>query len=193
MQKYLKTLVLCGLLVSTAATGRSQETKGFRGDLIGQIEYVQKQILDLENSIPDAKMSWRPNDEVRSVSEVYAHIAYDNYAISKFAGLIPPEGIAMGSPDDAQKWEKATTDKKVVHDELAKSFEFVKNGIKSMPDANLEKTVEFFGNKMSARSVLLVLLSHVHEHLGQSIAYARMVGVVPPWTAARMAAEKAKK
>jgi uncharacterized damage-inducible protein DinB len=46
---------------------------------------------------------------------------------------------------------------------------------------------------MSARSVLMVLLSHAHEHLGQSIAYARMVGVVPPWTAAQMEAAKAKK
>jgi len=62
-----------------------------------------------------------------------------------------------------------------------------------MSDASLEKPVDFFGNKMSTRSILMVLLSHMHEHLGQSIAYARTVGVVPPWTAARMAADKGKK
>jgi uncharacterized damage-inducible protein DinB len=53
--------------------------------------------------------------------------------------------------------------------------------------------VDFFGQKMTVRSVLLGLLSHMHEHLGQSIAYARMEGVVPPWTAAQKAAEKAMK
>ena len=26
-------------------------------------------------------------------------------------------------------------------------------------------------------------ISHVHEHLGQLIAYSRMVGMVPPWSA----------
>jgi uncharacterized damage-inducible protein DinB len=62
-----------------------------------------------------------------------------------------------------------------------------------MSDASLENKVDFFGQKMTVRSVLLVLLSHMHEHLGQSIAYARMEGVVPPWTAAQKAAEKTKK
>ena len=61
-----------------------------------------------------------------------------------------------------------------------------------MSDAELEKTVEFFGNKMTARSFLMLCLSHIHEHLGQSVAYARMVGVVPPWTAAQEAQIKGK-
>jgi uncharacterized damage-inducible protein DinB len=74
-----------------------------------------------------------------------------------------------------------------------KSFDFVKSSIGNMSDASMENMVEFFGQKMTVRSLLLVLLSHMHEHLGQSIAYARMEGVVPPWTAAQMAAEKAKK
>jgi len=81
----------------------------------------------------------------------------------------------------------------IIRGQIVKSFDFVKNEIKNMPDANLENPVDFFGQKMNVRSILLVLLSHTHEHLGQSIAYARMVDVVPPWTAAQMAAEKAKK
>ena len=53
---------------------------------------------------------------------------------------------------------------------------------------DLDKTVEFFGQKMSERALLLVTLGHVHEHLGQLIAYARANGVVPPWSAAESAA-----
>jgi hypothetical protein len=30
--------------------------------------------------------------------------------------------------------------------------------------------------------VLLFVTRHAAEHLGQSIAYARFIGVVPPWT-----------
>jgi len=186
--------VLCLFVLTLVAQPMlAQEAKGFRSDLLGQIGYVQKQILELEESIPDKKMTWRPNKEVRSISEVYSHIACTNYMFAKFAGVAPPEGIVMNSEEDGTKWEKASTDKKIVREQLVKSFYFLKNAIGNMSDASLENTVDFFGQKMTVRGVLLVLLSHVHEHLGQSIAYARMNGVVPPWTAREMAAAKAKK
>jgi uncharacterized damage-inducible protein DinB len=176
-----------------AAFAQSFASGGFQADLVGQLEYVQKQILDLENAIPDAKMTWRPTKEVRSVSEVYSHIAFGNYLIGGFAGLTLPQGISASAPDAEKKWEEMTTDKKAIREQLVKSFDFIKGAVKGISDADLDKQVDFFGNKMSARSVLMVLLSHAHEHLGQSIAYARMVGVVPPWTAAQMEAAKAKK
>lgn len=193
MKGLFHTIAICVLLAATATAVRADDAKGFRADLIGQVEFAQKQILDLENAIPDGKMAWRPNKEVRSIGEVYSHIAFANYLVLKFAGVALPEGITIAGPEDATKWEKASTDKKVIHEQLVKSFDFVKSSIGSMSDASLENMVEFFGQKMTVRSVLLGLLSHMHEHLGQSIAYARMEGVVPPWTAAQKAAEKTKK
>ena len=193
MKSFLYAFAIGVLLVATGTAVRAEDAKGFRADLIGQVEYAQKQILDLENAIPDGKMTWRPNKEVRSISEVYSHIAFGNYMLLKFAGVTVPEGIAAGSPEDGTKWEKASTDKKVIREQLMKSFDFVKSSIGNMSDASLETMVDFFGQKMTTRSLLLVLLSHMHEHLGQSIAYARMEGVVPPWTAAQKAAEKTKK
>ncbi len=192
MKNLLYASAVCVLLIAGVAPGRAQEAKGFRSDLIGQIEYAQKEIMDLENIIPDAKMTWRPTKDVRSISEVYSHIAFGNYLFAKFAGITVPEDISMSSPDDETKWEKVSTDKKVIHEQLVKSFDVFKNGITHMSDASLENSVEFFGQKMNVRSVLLGSLAHMNQHLGQSIAYARMVGVVPPWTAAQMAASKAK-
>ena len=190
MKSAVLALSVCLLLVTGATLLRAE---GFRSDLTGQIEYVQKQVLDLEGSIPDKKMTWRPNKEVRSISEVYSHIAFANYLFAKFCGATLPEDITVGTPADGSKWEKASTDKKVIREQLVKSFDFLKNTIGNMSDASLENMVDLFGNKMTVRSVLMVLLSHIHEHLGQSIAYARMVGVVPPWTAAQNAAEKGTK
>ena len=193
MKSLSRAIAICVLLVAAGAAVRAEDGKGFRADLIGQVGFAQKQILDLENAIPDGKMAWRPNKEVRSISELYSHIAFANYLVLKFAGVTLPEGISIASPEDATKWEKASTDKKVIREQLVKSFEFVKSSIGSMSDADLENMVDFFGQKMTVRSVLLGLLSHMHEHLGQSIAYARMEGIVPPWTAAQKAAEKAMK
>ncbi len=60
----------------------------------------------------------------------------------------------------------------------------------AVPDADLDKPVDLFGNKTTVRGGYLLLLSHAHEHLGQSIAYARSNGIVPPWTAKQQAAMK---
>ena len=78
--------------------------------------------------------------------------------------------------------EKSTTDKAKVVATLKDSFAHAKQAIKAMPDADLEKSMDWFGGKNTERGVLLFIVRHAAEHLGQSIAYARMAGVVPPWT-----------
>ena len=40
-----------------------------------------------------------------------------------------------------------------------------------------KKPVKLFGEDTTAEGILLRILVHNHEHMGQSIAYARMVGV----------------
>ena len=190
MKILLFAFAACLSVAAAVSTASAQDATGFRADLLGQLEYVQKQVIDLESAIPDEKMTWRPNKDVRSISEVFSHIAFSNYLIFKFAGVALPEGIGINTPEDEMKWEKASTDKKVIHEQLVKSFEFVKSSIRGMTDASMDNSIDFFGQKMSMRAILMIVQSHIHEHFGQSIAYARMVDVVPPWTAERQAAEK---
>jgi uncharacterized damage-inducible protein DinB len=188
------TFVAAAVVLLAAATdGRTQEVKGIRAELIALTEYVQEKTLALEDAIPEEKMTWRPNTQVRSIGEVYSHIAYGNYLIGRIAGMTLPDGLNLPPPEERDKWEKATTDKKAIRDQLVRSFDFVKKGIAGMPDSSLEKMVDFFGPQVSVRTVLMILLTHIHEHLGQSIAYARTAGVVPPWVGAEEAVEKAKK
>ncbi|MGB5296038.1 MAG: damage-inducible protein DinB, partial [Thermoanaerobaculia bacterium] len=78
--------------------------------------------------------------------------------------------------------EKNVTVKADVIANLKKSIGYGKGAIGDFPVAQLGDEVEFFGMKMSKGDVLLVLLSHSHEHLGQLIAYGRSNGVVPPWS-----------
>jgi uncharacterized damage-inducible protein DinB len=146
----------------------------FIKDMIGQVDRVRGQIVSLENAVPQDKMSWRPGEGVRSVSEVYLHIAGSNYFLMSFTGIKPPASSKVD--------EKGTTDKAKIAEALKASFDWTKAELSKFSDADLEKEVQFFGQKSSVRNVLLVLLSHLHEHLGQSIAYARTNGVVPPWT-----------
>ncbi|MBI5474635.1 MAG: DinB family protein [Ignavibacteriae bacterium] len=178
------------LVLGSVLVVHAQETTGFRGDMMGQLEYAQGQVMQLENAIPQAKMSWRPAPGVRSIGEAYLHIATGNYFLAKFMGAQVPAAMNFASPAEADKWERSITDKKEIAEQMKKSFDFLKETITAMTDESLEKKVDFFGQQMSVRSMWLTTLSHIHEHLGQSIAYARSNGIVPPWTAAQQTPEK---
>jgi uncharacterized damage-inducible protein DinB len=91
-------------------------------------------------------------------------------------GTPPPSGL------DVKGLEKSTTDKAKVIATLKDSFAHAKAAIKAMPDADLEKSIDWFGGKNTERGLLLFIVRHAAEHLGQSVAYARVIGVVPPWS-----------
>jgi uncharacterized damage-inducible protein DinB len=194
MKHCSKSFAVVALALCAAAFSFAQDKPtGFRADLLDQIEYVQKQIVDLENAIPDKKMSWRPAKGVRSVSEVYMHIVMANYLLAKFAGVELPPDVKLPEFSEMGKAEASITNKKEIAEKLEKSFTFLKSAISKMSDADLEKPVTFFGQETNVRGMLLTAFAHQHEHLGQSIAYARMNGVVPPWTAAKQAPETKEK
>lgn len=161
-------------LQSGLALASEGAKSGFITDMLGQLDRVKGQIVSLEAAVPQDKFTYRPADGVRSISEVYLHIAGSNYFLMSFTGVKPPANSKID--------EKGTTDKAKIADALKASFDWTKDAVSKLSDADLDKEVPFFGQKTSVRNVLFVLLSHVHEHLGQSIAYARTNGVVPPWT-----------
>lgn len=174
--------VLAGLML-VSAHGVADSHAGFKADLLGQIEYVQKQIMSLQEAVPQDKYGWRPAEGVRSVAEVYNHISFASYMLLSVAGYATPEGLDIGM-EKMKEWE-SVAQKKDIAARLTASFDHVKATIQTMSDEELEKEIDFFGNKVTIRNHLLTVLSHMHEHLGQSIAYARMNGVAPPWTVER--------
>ena len=114
--------------------------------------------------------------DVRSFAEVFLHVAAANYNLYKLVGTPPPAGF------DVKGFEKSTTDKTKVIATLKDSFNHAKKAITTMPDADLDKGLDWFGGKNTERGILLFIVRHAAEHLGQSIAYVRFVGITPPWT-----------
>ena len=176
--KRLASFSIAAALGAALATPAVGQQAGLRTDIIGQIDDAGNKIIQLAEAIPQEKYSWRPAEGVRSVSEVFMHVAGANYFFVRLAGgpaaeSQPPRGA-----------ETSVTDKAQVLDWLRRSFAHVRTAIGNMSDADLAKTVDMFGQQTTARNVLLVNASHCHEHLGQLIAYARSNAVVPPWSAA---------
>ena len=183
--RWNRVLVVAILGVVATMSFAHADTAGIRGEYIKSIADVEQKAVSLAEATPDKKYAWRPGKGVRSVSEVYMHMAGANFILPSFAGVKAPEGL---SPE----MEKTVTEKAKVVEALKSSFAHVKKAIENTPDADLDNTVKTFLGDMSVRNLYLAAVNHGHEHLGQSIAYARMSGVTPPWTAAMEAAQKKK-
>jgi len=168
-------------------TMEGSASSGVKAEMLQWFKDAESKLIDLADATPEAKYSWRPAKDVRSTGEVFMHVAGANYGIPSFAGVKPPEGF------DFATFEKSKTKKADIVPTLKASFAYMEKAFSEMSDADLEKPAEFFGMKTTTRGAYLLLLSHCHEHLGQSIAYARSNGIVPPWTARQEAAAAAKK
>jgi uncharacterized damage-inducible protein DinB len=147
---------------------------GFRAEFLHDLDEVQKKIVSLAEATPSEKYDWRPATGVRSTSEVYMHIAGGNYFLASFVGMKPPSY-------DTRTLEKISEKPRVV-EELKRSFEHLRAAALLATDADLEKSIKMFGSDTTERAAFVTALNHLHEHLGQAIAYARMTGVVPPWS-----------
>jgi len=157
------------------AAAPAAPASGFRADFLTQFDDVSKKIVDLAEAVPADKYGWRPAPGVRSISEVYMHIVGGNSYIPSFIGVKPMEGIERGM-------EKSVTEKARVVDLLKKSMAHARAAVLATPDADLDKKVKIFGGDSSERGVIMIIGNHLHEHLGQAIAYARANGIAPPWS-----------
>jgi uncharacterized damage-inducible protein DinB len=151
------------------------------------LETINKKFVDLANAIPAEKLTWRPSPDSRSFAEVFLHVSAERYGILHLMGTETPAGV------NGKALEKSTTDKAQIVAELNKSWEFTQKAINGMTNAEFAKPIPKLGPQANAGDVVYILVADAHEHLGQAIAYARVNGVVPPWTAEAKKKEAEKK
>jgi uncharacterized damage-inducible protein DinB len=149
---------------------------GMRALFLYQLADVEKKVTSLAAAMPADKYSWRPGEGVRSVSEVFTHIAVTNYYFPTMAGVKPPAGFDP-------KMEKNVTEKAKVQEALKQSFEHARHAVEGLSDADMARQIKMFGQPATVEGMIFTMANHMHEHMGQLIAYARVNGVVPPWSA----------
>jgi uncharacterized damage-inducible protein DinB len=159
------------------AKEQAKSTGGVRGSILFQIDQAREKLIALANALPPDKYGWRPGEGVRTAGEVFNHVAAANYFLPTFWGAKVPAGVNPQTLEKEMSGDKAKT-----IDALTKSFDHVREAILAVPDADLDRKIKLFGQEATVRDDMMVLASHAHEHLGQSIAYARSNGVVPPWS-----------
>ena len=167
-----------------AAPASAQQRTGLMADLTRDVTELETKLMGLAKAIPADKQSWRPGAGVRSVGEVWLHVTADNYLLPAALGVAPDPETGIKATDYAtvQAYEARSMTRDQAVAALEKSFAHLKKAMAETPDARLDSTVKFFGQDRTVRQVWIATTTHLHEHLGQAIAYARSNGVVPPWS-----------
>jgi uncharacterized damage-inducible protein DinB len=154
-----------------------KSTGGVRGSILFQIDQAREKLIALANAMPAEKFGWRPGEGVRTTGEVFNHVAAANFFLPTFWGAKVPAGVNPQTLEKEMSGDKAKT-----IEALNKSFDSAREAILSVPESDLDRKIKLFGQEATVRDAMMVIASHAHEHLGQSIAYARSNGVVPPWS-----------
>jgi len=173
----MKKAVLLFLLI-TASPALAQNQKlpeGIWQGYDGEWLHVTQQLIALAEATPEGKFSWRPAPGVRSTSEVYMHIGEANFYLLSVTGPKMPADMKEGM-------EKSVTSKAEVINWLKRSLEAVKQAHLAVTPKDLQRKVHIADRDATVDGMYLRIIVHANEHMGQLIAYARMSGVVPPWS-----------
>ena len=175
-----RTAALVALTTVLGATSLAAQSAppGFLEEFEGQFGASASKLVALAEAMPESTYDWSPGEGVASVARVYMHIARYNY-------MYPHENMGRDTPvapSEYERWEDEVTDKEQVVEILRESMDYVRGVAAEMDAAGLSSETMLYGRRVGEWAVLLQLVTHMNEHLGQSIAYARMNGVVPPWS-----------
>lgn len=176
----IRTLALAAALAVAAPLS----AQGLMGEMHSDVNEVQKKLVDLAKAIPQSSYDWRPGPGVRSIGEVFLHVASDNYLIPIMMGMPAPADtkITAGDMKSVEAFEKQKLSKEQIVAALEASFVHLHKAMGLTTDSNLNEKVKFFGQDWTRQKAMVLTVTHLHEHLGQSIAYARTNGVKPPWS-----------
>jgi uncharacterized damage-inducible protein DinB len=178
-----RTLVSTLAMLAFAALAPVAAAQDIFDDMHRDVNDVQQKLMQLANAIPESAYSWRPAPGVRSIGEVFLHVAADNYLIPINMGAPAPASTGITSDfATAAAFEKRTLTKAQIMAELQASFVHLHSALGLTTEANGKQMIKFFGGDWTRQRAVILTVTHLHEHLGQQIAYARSNNVKPPWS-----------
>lgn len=151
-------------------------------DLLVVLSGLEQKALALAKAVPEEKYGWKPAEGARSFQEALLHMANGNRLLLE-VGMKQPGAVEIAKiAGENAVGEKRALPREGVVQALADSFAEVRKVWTDMRQGRLNSDAQFFGQPTTVRGVFIALDAHASEHLGQLIAYARMMGITPPWS-----------
>jgi peptidylprolyl isomerase len=151
-------------------------------DLNAALPDMEARVMALAKAVPEEKYYWRPAPGVRTFQQVFLHIAYGSQLMLNMAIGNSTADALQKQVEENSRNEKQPVNKPKVIEALTVSFAALHRAIDAANNNSLSREINLFGTATTTRGELIRLETHIAEHLGQAIAYARMNGIVPPWS-----------
>jgi len=182
---YATVIALSCVSIASAAQAQAAPTREsaieMRARFLKDLDSLQSRFLALAEAIPAEKYSWRPAPGVRSIGEVFMHVASEYYVYTPMSyGAARSPVIGRGQAE-FQKFESQST-KADAQKHLKEGFAYMKQALEALDPAAITGTQKLWGRDATILETSLLMSGDLHEHLGQLIAYSRMNGVKPPWS-----------
>jgi uncharacterized damage-inducible protein DinB len=128
-------------------------------------------VIRSAEKVPEDLYSFRATPEVRSMAELYGHVADAMFGMcATAAGTKPPRtGI-----------EKTVTTKPALVAALKEGVSYCNTVYDGMTDQKGAETVPFYFGPTPRLSVLYFVVTHTYEHYGNLVTYMRLKNIVPP-------------
>jgi len=171
MKKILTQYGVCALAVALMVPLAQAQPAGIRAAFEKDAGTLSDKFTGLAR-VMSGKYDWKPGQGVRSVGDVFNLIVKENNLLAGVLSGTPNTGAPPAPITDPEKMQEA----------LKASYANLQKAITGLSDNDLQTPVKLFGHDLTKQGAVMLLLGDQHEHLGQSIAYARSNGVVPPWS-----------
>lgn len=137
----------------------------------GQLGMIKGYLTKAAEQVPENLYTFKATPEVRSLGQLFAHVADSNYSIC---------AAAAGEADPALNLEKTKTAKADIAKALGESFAYCEKALAGTTDANAGTIQTLFGMKMARLAWLSFAIAHDFEHYGNVVTYMRLNKMVPP-------------
>ncbi len=182
MRPTIRAAGLTAALLAALAAPAAAQAPSLVTDLVKQLGEAEEKMVKLAKAMPEAAWAWRAG-QARTTSEVFHHVAADNYFIPAVAGVAAPAGTGITTEyKTAQAYETRKANRADAIADLERSFAHLKQAIQGTSAAQLAQSFDAFGQPFTRQQFWILAVNHVHEHLGQLIAYARANNITPPWS-----------
>jgi uncharacterized damage-inducible protein DinB len=175
--RYLIPGLLAAATLSIGAVpAGAQSGAAVRDEMMRHFNESMSKVIALAAAMPAEKYTWKPSEPSMPVGHVYAHIArYNFWYLTSEMKLTAAPGIQLDTIE-------AMRNKDQIVALLRRSRDFVRQSVGAMSAAQLDASTTLYGRAAPQWAVLVQLVAHMNEHLGQSIAYARTNNIAPPWS-----------
>ena len=170
-------VVSCCLVIAFAVPAAADDLPAVapsRAEFLAEYDDSARKLSELAHAIPAERYAWRPAPGVRSPGEVFQHVSNAIFYLAERTGVARPAEAGVDLETLAAKSD-------VLH-WLEVALRHGRSAAASASVAELGREVELYGGRRTVAGIQLRMLLHMNEHLGQLVAYARSIGVAPPWS-----------